>query len=89
MNEKGFRILIFLIVFFIVLFGICYVSFIRDDNNGFSFCRRMGYDTEDFLGGGSYSIYFGKITCLSSFEGEVITKTFNVKRKFGRFYLDE
>ncbi len=58
-----------------------------DDSFGDSFCERQGYDGVSLAQ--TYSEYYGKIGCQSSFDGETIEKTFDVERKFGRFRVKD
>ena len=42
------------------------------------FCEKNGYDGVEFLGGGVYSQYYGKVKCYANFDEDFIIKIFNV-----------
>ena len=48
---------------------------------GYSFCNDQGYDSTSLYG--SYSEKYGKVNCVSCYDGECIYEEFNVTRKFG------
>jgi len=77
------------VLYSIIVLSLLFSFFFVDDPLGYSFCERMGHDGVRIFSGDTYSKYYGKITCHSSFSGEHISETFNVERKWGRFYATD
>lgn len=48
---------------------------------GHTFCVNKGYDSVSF--GGSYSQKFGKVNCVSCYNGECRYEEFDVTKRFG------
>lgn len=48
---------------------------------GQNFCTDKGHDSVSL--GGTYSEKFGKVKCISCYDGECIYEEFNVTKKFG------
>ena len=70
----------------VIMLGFSFVDLIySEDSFGDSFCEMQVDDRVSLAK--TYSQYYGKIGCQSSFDGETIEKTFDVERKFGRFRI--
>lgn len=79
--DKGILIIIIigLLALSLFLFVILKIDFVLPD--GYNFCKSKGYDSVSIFG--SYSEKFGKVKCMSCYDGECSYGEFDVVKKWG------
>ena len=79
MDKFKLGMIIFGIVNLAFLVWFIQIDFLMPE--GYNFCNDKGYERTSF--GGSYSERFGKVKCVSCYDGNCSYEEFNVTSKFG------
>ncbi len=86
-NKPLFLIVIFLLILILILLGVWVLNVDYMLPGGNLFCLDKGYDSTSW--GGGYSEKYGKVKCVSCYDGDCVYEEFNVTKKFGIVMEDE